>query len=240
MHAVTCSVMPVQKALAPSYNAKFLLCVRWQTCFILLTGQQNWLRYIGGMRKKSDFKYSATVGSMFMTTFYVILGGVGYWKMGLDFDHSKPITSVLPEDVWTSVMNAGLFAHCIIAYQIDLNVWTDLMLDFTARRSVTVTKSPRRQRMSWLVTSVIGIAFAASMAYVLPFFSTVMGLIAAIGDLSAAYALPALFCLCLMRREMPLWEQALCFLLIPLSVSLSVFGIYSSVYQLILQSAGRI
>ena len=203
-------------------------------------GQQNWMRYIGGMRKKSDFRYSATVGSIFMTTFYLILGGVGYWKMGLDFDHSKPITSVLPEDIWTSVMNIGLFAHCIIAYQIDLNVWTDLILDFTARRSTTVNKSPRRQRMLWLVTSVIGIAFAASMAYLLPFFSTIMGLIAAIGDLSAAYALPALFCLCLMRREMPVWEQALCFLLIPVSVLLSFFGIYSSVYQLILEFTGKI
>ncbi|KAL0023611.1 hypothetical protein WJX77_006953 [Trebouxia sp. C0004] len=203
-------------------------------------GQQNWMRYIGGMRRKSDFRYSATVGSIFMTTFYLILGGVGYWKMGLDFDHSKPITSVLPEDIWTSVMNIGLFAHCIIAYQIDLNVWTDLILDFTARRSPTVNKSPRRQRMLWLITSVIGIAFAASMAYLLPFFSTIMGLIAAIGDLSAAYALPALFSLCLMRREMPVWEQALCFLLIPVSVLLSAFGIYSSVYQLILQFTGRV
>lgn len=203
-------------------------------------GQQNWMRYIGGMRKKSDFRYSATVGSLFMTTFYVILGGVGYWKMGLNFDHSKPITSVLPEDIWTSVMNVGLFLHCIIAYQIDLNVWTDLMLDFTARQSHTLNKSPRRQKFLWLVTSCIGIAFAASMAYLLPFFSTIMGLIAAIGDLSAAYALPALFCLCLMRREMPIWEQALCFLLVPLSVLLSAFGIYSSVYQLVLQSAGKI
>ena len=203
-------------------------------------GQQNWLRYIGGMRKKSDFRYSATVGSIFMTTFYVILGGVGYWKMGVHFDHSKPITSVLPEDLWTSVMNIGLFAHCIIAYQIDLNVWTDLILNFTAKKSPTTSKSPRHQKVLWLIVSIIGIVFAASMAYLLPFFSTIMGLIAAVGDLSAAYALPALFCLCLMRREMPLWEQVLCLLLVPLSLLLSVFGIYSSVYQLILQFAGRI
>ena len=214
-----------------------LCMVEWVLTY---AGQQNWMRYIGGMRKKSDFKYSAAVGSLFMTTFYVILGGVGYWKLGVNFDHSKPITSVLPEDMWTSVMNVGLFAHCIIAYQIDLNVWTDLILDFTTRRNPTANKSPGSQKLLWLVTSCIGIAFAASMAYVLPFFSTIMGLIAAIGDLSAAYALPALFCLCLMRREMPRWEQALCYLLVPLSVLLSAFGIYASVYQLILQAAGRV
>lgn len=207
--------------------------------FCTLSGQQNWMRYIGGMRKKSDFRYSATVGSLFMTTFYVILGGVGYWKMGYHFDHSKPVTSVLPTDMWTAVMNIGLFAHCIIAYQIDLNVWTDLILDFTARRSRAVNKSPRQQRFLWLVVSIIGIAFAAVMAYLLPFFSTIMGLIAAIGDLSAAYALPALFCLCLMRKEMPKWEQALCYLLVPLSVVLSAFGVYASVVQLIREAGGK-
>ena len=147
---------------------------------------------------------------------------------------------MLPEDLWTSVMNIGLFAHCIIAYQIDLNVWTDLILNFTVKKSPTTSKSPRHQKVLWLIVSIIGIVFAASMAYLLPFFSTIMGLIAAVGDLSAAYALPALFCLCLMRREMPLWEQVLCFLLVPLSLLLSVFGIYSSVYQMILQFAGRI
>ncbi|KAL3140245.1 hypothetical protein ABBQ38_004517 [Trebouxia sp. C0009 RCD-2024] len=215
-------------------------CVALMDIVFTFGGQQNWMRYIGGMRKKSDFKYSAAVGSVFMTTFYVILGGVGYWKLGRDFDHSKPITGVLPEDMWTSVMNVGLFVHCIIAYQIDLNVWTDLALDFTTRRNPHANKSPGSQKLLWLVTSCVGIAFAASMAYVLPFFSTIMGLIAAIGDLSAAYALPALFCLCLMRHEMPRWEQALCYLLVPLSVLLSALGIYASVYQLILQAAGRV
>ena len=175
-----------------------------------------------------------------MTTFYVILGGVGYWKMGVHFDHSKPITSVLPEDIWTSVMNVGLFAHCIIAYQIDLNVWTDLILNFTAKQSPTTSKSARHEKLLWLLVSCIGIAFAGSLAYLLPFFSDIMGLIAAVGDLSAAYALPALFCLVLMRPELSRWQQAVCFLLIPLSLVLSIFGIYSSVYQLILQFAGRL
>ena len=34
----------------------------------------------------------------------------------------------MQDEVWTRVMNAGLFAHCIFAYVITLNVWTDLAL----------------------------------------------------------------------------------------------------------------
>lgn len=57
------------------------------------------------------------------------LCGCRYLRLGPKFDHQKPITSVVPRDgVWTPLMNAGLFAHCILAYQINMNVWTDLVL----------------------------------------------------------------------------------------------------------------
>ena len=40
-----------------------------------------------------------------------------YRQLGASFDLEKPLTSILPQDAWTVVMNAGLFAHCILAYQ---------------------------------------------------------------------------------------------------------------------------
>ena len=49
---------------------------------------------------------------------YLIIGCVGYYRLGSDFDKSKPVTSVLPQDVWTSLANVGLLAHCIIAYMV--------------------------------------------------------------------------------------------------------------------------
>jgi len=55
-----------------------------------------------------------------------------YQQLGRDFDLEKPLTSILPQDGWTVVMNAGLFAHCILAYQIDLNVWTHLIIHLSA------------------------------------------------------------------------------------------------------------
>ena len=95
--------------------------------------QVNWVRYITQMRAKRHFPRSVAVTAFIMTAAYIVMGAVGYLRLGPDFDHTKPITSVLPQDrLWTPVMNAGLFAHCILAYQINLNVWTDLVLHLTA------------------------------------------------------------------------------------------------------------
>ena len=33
-----------------------------------------------------------------------------------------------PRQALTPIMNGGLFLHCILAYQINLNVWTDVVL----------------------------------------------------------------------------------------------------------------
>lgn len=49
---------------------------------------------------------------------YIMIGCVGYYRLGSDFDKSKPVTSVLPQDIWTSLANVGLLAHCIIAYMV--------------------------------------------------------------------------------------------------------------------------
>ena len=49
---------------------------------------------------------------------YIMIGCVGYYRLGSDFDKSKPVTSVLPQDIWTSLANVGLLAHCIVAYMV--------------------------------------------------------------------------------------------------------------------------
>jgi hypothetical protein len=47
---------------------------------------------------------------------------VGYSIYGTSLDIHKPISSVIEQDAWSVVVNAGLFLHCIIAYQININV----------------------------------------------------------------------------------------------------------------------
>jgi hypothetical protein len=43
----------------------------------------------------------------------------------------RPISSVIGQDSWTVAMNAGIFLHCIIAYQVNVNVWCSLLLHVT-------------------------------------------------------------------------------------------------------------
>ena len=49
--------------------------------------------------------------------------------------------------------------------------------------------------MAWGVTSVIGIALSGVISVSVPFFDIIVAATGALGDLAAAYALPALFVL---------------------------------------------
>lgn len=69
------------------------------------------------------------------------------------------------------------------------------------------------------------------MAYTLPFFSIVMAIIAALGDVMSMFGLPCLFSIKLLR--LPAWEKSLCWGLLVLSSVLSAVGVFSSVQQLI-------
>lgn len=143
-------------------------------------GAQNWPSYIKGMRRRSDFKKSCTFVTVFMTVLYVLTGGVGYWKLGdhnASWDKSQPITSVLSSDTWTSIMNLGLLLHCLIAYQIDLYVWTDLLLTALTPASKKESRtSVAAQKAQWFVLSTVGIAFSFAVSYLVPHFDTGEGL----------------------------------------------------------------
>ncbi len=41
-----------------------------------------------------------------------------YLALGDNIDLTQALTSLLQPDMWTVVMNAGLFLHCIFAYQV--------------------------------------------------------------------------------------------------------------------------
>ena len=53
----------------------------------------------------------------------------------------------------------------------------------------------KSSRAAWAVTSVIGIALSCVVSVTVPFFDIIVAAIGALGDLAAAYALPALFVL---------------------------------------------
>ena len=53
----------------------------------------------------------------------------------------------------------------------------------------------KSSRVAWGVTSVIGIGLSCAVSVAVPFFDIIVAAIGALGDLAAAYALPALFVL---------------------------------------------
>ena len=127
------------------------------------------------------------------------------------------------------------------ALQIDLNVWarTLLHLAWPEFAEPVPSSAPASQRRAsvlvWGGTSAAGALLAFSIASLLPYFSTVMGLVAAIGDVSAAYLLPSLFCLKLLPERLSPLQRGLCWVLVPVSVLLSVAGTWASGSELLAQ-----
>ncbi len=49
---------------------------------------------------------------------YYVFGSLGYTQLGTDFEYDRPVTSLLPPGLWNNLANAGLLAHCIVAYMV--------------------------------------------------------------------------------------------------------------------------
>lgn len=55
------------------------------------------MRYVSGMKRRGDFKYSAAFAGVFMTVIYIMLGLYGFYILGTDFDFEQVrSSSVLP------------------------------------------------------------------------------------------------------------------------------------------------
>jgi hypothetical protein len=92
------------------------------------------------------------------------------------------------------------------------------------------------KRGLWMAVTILCIAFGGVVAYTFPFFSIVMAVIAALGDIMSMFGLPCLFAIKLLRLHS--FEKGLCWVLLTLSVGLSAVGVFSSVQQLIEAYAG--
>ena len=87
-----------------------------------------------------------------------------------------------------------------------------------------------------MAVTVLCIGFGGGVAYTFPFFSIVMAVIAALGDVMSMFGLPCLFSIKLLRLKA--WEKGVCWVLLVLSVALSSVGVFSSMQQLIEAYAG--
>ncbi len=70
------------------------------------------------MREMRKFPRAVAGTTAIMGGMYLMIGCVGYARLGSDFDLTKPVTSILPQDGWIMAANVGLLVHCIIAYMV--------------------------------------------------------------------------------------------------------------------------
>eukprot|EP00887_Chlorella_sp_A99_P002094 scaffold21.g2094.t1 len=202
----------------------------------------NWMRYLSAMNKRSEFKKAAELADACMTAAYVVLAVTAYWKLGNSFDTSLPITSIFSRSAWTVLMNVCLLARCLVAYILNINVFTDLVtrsLPPAALAAVErVTGEQAAPRACWACVSLVGLAFSFAVAWTTPFFSTVLAFIAVCGDVLAPYTLPALFAL-LLLDDLPRLERGLLKAIIPLSALFAAFGLVAAMMDLVARLSQR-
>lgn len=293
--------------------------------FFGFAGQQNWPRFITAMRgPRQNFTRSAGVAMPVIAASLLALGAVGYWKLGDDIDTSKPLTSILRQDIWAVLMNVGVLAHCIVATTLNLNtwVWSVMAIYFKTRNAQRAKRAPSpfqrladdpnpigsgrpiastgpaaaieegygtgdtgavaipgatgasgtpygrspsdpmqtpllgdddddagdaagdagalspeptdASRWPWLLLSVVGMGIAAVVAYFVPYFSELMGLVGAVGDVAVMMTLPALFGLILLPKHnaLPRWEWWLLLAMVVVSFLGSALGSTASLWQM--------
>ncbi|KAL4457812.1 hypothetical protein ABPG75_012677 [Micractinium tetrahymenae] len=197
-------------------------------------GQVNWMRYVSSMAHREEFRFAAEVADGLMSVFYVLLGVTAYSKLGPSFDHSKPITSVLPPGLVSRAINVALLLRCLVAYTLNCNVFTDLAMRLGRPWLSRLEDSAPRlgRRASWGLLSCLCVAMSFLVAAAVPKFDLVIAVIAAVGDVAAPYTLPALFGLILLPSIHP-WENHLLKTLVPISALFAAFGLYASGYALV-------
>lgn len=203
-------------------------------------GQVNHVRYIAGMANKRDFGKCVATTISVMTLFYGLIGGVGYYVLGSRFDFAAPVTSILPPSTATTLANVGLLAHTILAYVININVWSDVALHLTKRKTDDdnaaddIAAHATTSRTVWALTTTLCVAFSALVAHLVPAFSSLMAVIASMGDLAGAYALPAAFVLALAPAALR-WrgEKTAARALVPVALVISVVGMGLSLQALV-------
>ena len=110
------------------------------------------------------------------------------------------------------------------------NYGADLLEDDPRDDPSTSTDHPR---LKWFFASAFVLAYSYGISMSVPFFSSLVGIVASSTYLICAYALPCWFTLRLFGPELSMFERWLCKGIIPLALLLSAAGLVSSVSTLI-------
>lgn len=95
--------------------------------------------------------------------------------------------------------------------------------------------SSDHKRLPWLAATVFVVTYSFLLSMSVPYFSTLVGIVASSTYLVCAYTLPCWFALMLFKPKMGWAELYACYAVIPISLIVSAFGLVASVSTLIRQ-----
>lgn len=199
-------------------------------------GQFAFTELLTDMKVPTQFTKAISVCTVLMTTLYAGLASAGYWSKGLD------VADIVIFSLGDSPL-ARLAAGCILIqalaqYLVNLNVWTHNLLVLLGRKvgheqSAVARSAAQHCPWRWLGASLFVVAYSWLISMFLPYFSSLVGIVASSTYLVCAYTLPCWFGLKLLGTRMWKSELWLCHIMIPLSLLVSAAGFYSSVSSLI-------
>lgn len=188
-------------------------------------GQAIFVELIAKMKQPQDFPKAVVFSVAVMLFTYVVVGGIGYVFLGASV--KSPITSALPQNAWTQIMNAFLLGHLVIAYVIEINILTSAVVPDGMRATKT--------KMLWFIVSSCLVMLCLVLGNAIPFLGDLMGLFGAIGSVSTTYTFPCLFNIMLRKHEIDSTELSCCVILVALSIVAMFFGVTSSVNSILLK-----
>jgi len=214
-------------------------------CVFAFAGQAIFVELISRQRVFASFRRTINYSSSIALIVYVACSSIGYTYVGRDI--TGPITSALPVDMWTRLLNACLFIHVAMSYVIDMNVLTDAMLRLfwpsAWQTSCSEHSQPSQQgesvilparKFPWFIVSSVLVMIAYMLESSIPFFSQLVSLTGALLATQIMLSLPAFFALRVfpahqLTRSMR-WQ---CFVAIVLAMLLSLCGAYGAIQDII-------
>lgn len=203
-------------------------------------GQVIFVEIIDEMREPAHFPRAVWSSSTIMVVSYVIISAVGYYFVGATV--TAPITSDLPagNELVSSLVNVLLFCHVTVAYIIEANVATTAILWTVAPKWIDDTYLKQgggmrktAARLIWALSSFSVVAFGFVLSNLIPFLGDLMGLVASLASVATTYTFPALFTVLTLRGKISSAERLFCAVLVPVSLVLSVLGVYSTISSIL-------
>eukprot|EP00879_Flechtneria_rotunda_P019308 GHRR01020278.1.p1 GENE.GHRR01020278.1~~GHRR01020278.1.p1 ORF type:complete len:294 (+),score=89.66 GHRR01020278.1:812-1693(+) len=206
-------------------------------------GQFAFTELMTDMKVPTEFPKAISVCTAIMSSLYAGLGAAGYWSKGLN------VADIVIFSLGDSTL-ARLAAGCILIqalaqYLVNVNVWTHNLMVLIGRafgnpESASARSGCEHCRSRWLAASLFVVTYSWLISMSIPYFSSLVGIVASSTYLICAYTLPCWFALKLLGKDMWRGELYLCHLLIPISLLASAAGLVSSVSALIqdIQSGG--